>query len=316
MKPKVDNNSVLFHPALPGIVEHVELMIRGGSRPVVIQPWFIDSGFTGVWLRPYNVFWPDPITVDWQGWRKVTIAAPPAPPFLSDKNRYFLFKSWFPLNLALNAKIVVPVAKPDDPKPAEPAPAVAEMPVEIRFDDIRVVTHLTAKEEVRLDVEYPNETRIHPPGARCAYCSPTTAPRRLRWALRYELKNYQGFVTQSGKLDVKLAAGAKQKSELAPSLAPGIYELAVEGMEAGPVKSQIMVLKSEDYFGPEPLAVLAEPFQLRRNLGLTTEQIYLDWDNTEAAPYMHHFNWFYEELQKRRDTAGLPLAMRPSVSGT
>src|SRR5204863_483114 len=52
--PKQENNSVLFHPALPGEVDHVEMMIKGGAKPITLQPWFIDSGATGIWTRNYN----------------------------------------------------------------------------------------------------------------------------------------------------------------------------------------------------------------------------------------------------------------------
>src|SRR5439155_1607653 len=81
VRPKQEDNSVLFHPALPGILDRVEMMVKGGDRPVTLQPWFIDSGYTGIWLRPYNLFWAEPITVDWQGWRKVTVPAPPVPAY-------------------------------------------------------------------------------------------------------------------------------------------------------------------------------------------------------------------------------------------
>ena len=141
-------NSVLFHPALPGLVDSVEMMVYGDGRPVTLQPWFIDSGYTGVWLRPYNLFWAEPIQVDWEGWRKVSIAAPPIPPYHGDKRHYFYRQPWYPLNLALNATLT------NDDEAAE-----------IRIDDVRVVTHLGEAEQLRAEIDYTEEHRIHEPGS-------------------------------------------------------------------------------------------------------------------------------------------------------
>src|SRR5213078_2303643 len=46
--------------------------------------------------------------------------------------------------------------------------------------------------------------------------------------------------------------------------------------------------------------------RLRRQLGLMTEKVYLDWDNFEAAPYLHHHHWFEEELKRARALPILP----------
>ncbi len=97
--------SVLFHPALPGLVDGVEMMVQGSAKPTTLQVLFIDSGYTGVWLRPYNLFRSEPIKVDWQGWRKVSVPAPSIPPYQGDKSRYFYKKPWYPLNLAVTAHL-------------------------------------------------------------------------------------------------------------------------------------------------------------------------------------------------------------------
>ena len=90
----------------PGEVEQIEMMVQGGEQPTTLQVWFIDSGATGIWIRNYNLFWAKPITVDWKGWRKVSVAAPPIPAHHGEKNRPFLFEPWYPLNLAMNFTVV------------------------------------------------------------------------------------------------------------------------------------------------------------------------------------------------------------------
>lgn len=293
VKPKQEDNSVLFHPALPGVVERVEMMVKGGDRPVTIQPWLIDSGYTGIWLRPYNLFWAEPIIVDWQGWKKVVVPAPPVPAHFGDKNRSFLFRPWYPLHLALNAR------------------ADGDTPVELRIDDVRVVTHLSEDEQLRFEVEYPDEIRLHAPGAPLRLVVWNFAPEPAALALRYELRNYQGFTARSGKVDVRVPAGAKQKVTLVPSLPAGIFDLDIRGTGKEPVAGCVMALDGRRYFGNEPLDVLVDPLRLRRQLGLLAERTYLDWDNFEAAPYLFHYNWFEEELKKVRALPMLP----PELAG-
>ena len=300
VRPREANNSVLIHPALPGIVDRVELMLYGDGRLVEVQPWFIDSGFTGMWLRDHNVFWPEPIRVDWQGWRKVTIVAPPTPAHHGDKNFYFLYKPWYPLNLALNAKLL-PLEDPADGTNAEDDQAAR--PAEIRIDNLRVVTHLPQQEQLRLETEYPSESRIHPPDSPLRVVLWNYAATASALELKWELRSYQGFVAERGTLKLSPPAGVKQKHELVAALRPGIYELRIEGLGEAALSSPIVSLRQEDYFGEAPLEKLVDLTQLRQLLGQMTENIYLDWDNTEGAPYLFHYAWFYDELKTRQKLA-------------
>jgi hypothetical protein len=294
VKPNQDDNSILFHPALPGILDRVEVMVQGGDRPVTLQPWFIDSGYTGIWLRPYNLFWTEPIRVDWQGWRKVTIPAPPIPAYHGDKNRYFLFRPWYPLNFAVNAKLID-----------------GDAPTEIRFDNLRVVTHLPDDELLKAEVEYPDDTHIHPPGSPLRLLLYNFAATSTPLVLPYELRNYQGLVVRSGKLDVTVPAGTKLKVTLVDALPPGIYDLTVQGAGKNELTAPVLVLDAGKYFGDDPGEILINPLLLRRQLGLTTEKTYLDWDNVEPAPYLRHSHWFEEELKKLRDIKILPKELQP-----
>lgn len=287
--PMQEDNSVIFHPALPGEVDRVEMQVFGSGQPVTLQPWFIDSGTTGIWLRNYNLFWPKPIAVDWQGWRKVAIPAPPIPAYHGEKNRYFLYKPWYPLNLAINVKL-----------------ASGEQSAEIRIDNVRVVTHLPAKDELRMEVEYPDDTRIHPPGAPLKVVLSNFGSGDASLKVQYELWNYQGFVARQGAMNQSLSAGARSRATLVDKLAPGIYDLTVRGAGPETHKACIMVLDSKNYFGEQPLAMMSDPLHLRRTLGLTTEKVYLDWDNSEPAPYLFHYNWFEQDVKKRRDVPVLP----------
>jgi hypothetical protein len=289
MVPGEESGSVLFHPALPGVVDSVEMMIHGDGTPATLQPWFIDSGYTGVWQRPYNLFWADPIQVDWQGWRKVSIAAPPIPPYYGDKARYFYRQPWYPLNLALGAK-------PNDE-------AIA---AEIRIDDIRVITHLPEEEQLHAEIDFPDEHRIHAPGAPLQLVLTNFAAAARPLALEFTLTDSQSTVAQRGKVELSIAAGAKQRVTLLEHLPPGIYDLQVRGLGAKPLGGCVMALDAKAYFGDNPNDLLVNPHLLRRLLGLTAERLYLDWDNTEPAPNLIHAHWFEEEVKRHRNIQILP----------
>lgn len=291
--PQQADNSVLLHPALPGIVEHVEVFIRGGDRPVVLQPWFIDSGRTGVQGRTYNLFWARPITVDWPDWRKVSIPTPPIPPGYADKSRTFLFEPCHPLNLAFSAK------------------TEGEQPVEIRFDQVKVVTHLARDDWHQLQLEYPDATRMHAPGAPLAAMVTNFAAEPATFELSCSLQQAQGHVAYAKKLPLTVPAGARQRVLLMEHLPAGVYELELSGIGRDAQHLPIAALDTTRYFGPQPLATLIDPLRLRRSLGLLTERIYLDWDNVEPAPYLRHWYWFDQDARKKRDIPILPEALHP-----
>jgi hypothetical protein len=289
-----EGGSVLFHPALPGMVESVEMMIQGGDRPTTVQVWFIDSGYTGVWLRSYNVFWVEPIKVDWQGWKKVAVQPPPIPWNHGDKAKSFFKKPWYPLNLAVSARV-----------------AAGEPATEIRIDNIRVKTHLAEAEQLRAEVEFSNDFHVHAPGEPLRVLLYNFADAGKRLPLRYKLTSYQGHVARAGEVPVDLPAGGKHKVTLIDKLEPGIYDLEVKVEGQVDLKACIQVLNSKDYFGEDPSDLLTNPHLLRRLLGLTTERIYLDWDNTEPAPNLLHYHWFEEEVKKRREITQLPRDLVP-----
>ena len=291
--PGQADNSVLLHPALPGKLDRVELMVHGGSHPVTLQPWFIDAAATGVWLRKHNLFWVEPITVDWQGWRKVTVACPPIPVGHAEKSRTFLFEPAYPLNLAFNAQ------------------ATGDQPVEVRFDNVRAVTHLPRDEWYRIEIEYPDESRVHAPGAPLTAIVTNFASEPATFAVSFQLRQAQGFVARRGTVPLEIKAGERRHVTVIDSLAPGVYDLELAGVGSQAVRGPLAVLPAAGFFGPQPATMLGDPLALRRELGLTNERIYLDWDNVEPAPYVRHFTWFEMESGKRRTLPVMPAELRP-----
>ncbi len=293
--PGQADNSVLLHPALPGKLDRVEVMVHGDGRRVILQPWFIDAAATGVWLRKHNLFWAEPITVDWQGWRKVTVPCPPIPTGHAERSRSFLFEPAYPLNLAFNAQ------------------ATGDEPSEVRIDNVRAVTHLPRDEWHRIEIEYPDESRVHAPGAPLTAIVTNFAAEPATFTVSFQLRQAQGFVARQGTVPLEIAAGERRHVMLIDRLAPGVYDLELAGVGPQPVRGPLAVLPAAGFFGPQPAAVLGDPLALRRQLGLTNERIYLDWDNVEPAPYVRHFTWFEMESGKRRALPVMPGELRPLV---
>lgn len=278
VRPDKTINSVLLNPSLPGIVDSVDVMIFGGERPVTVQPWFIDSSYTGIWQRNYNVFWPTPILVDWKGWRKVTIAAPPVPAWYGDTNRYFFNQPWYPLSLAFNATVQA------DDKATEP--------VTIRLDDVMVRTHLKPENTLKVAVNYADETHIHAPGSALQIALRSFAAGPLPVNIGWKLTHYQGQVTAQGEIKRDLPPGSKSMVTLVDKLVPGIYDLELTGVAANPTHRPVLVLDAKAYFGDDPATFIKNMVDLRKTVGMTTEKAYLDWDNTEPVPYIFNFGWF------------------------
>ena len=293
--PGQADNSVLLHPALPGKLDRVEVMVHGDGRRVILQPWFIDAAATGVWQRKHNLFWAEPITVDWQGWRKVTVACPPIPTGHAERARSFLFEPAYPLNLAFNAQ------------------ATGDEPSEVRIDNVRAVTHLPRDEWHRIEIEYPDESRVHAPGAPLTAIVTNFAAEPATFTVSFQLRQAQGFVARQGTVPLEIASGERRHVTLIDRLAPGVYDLELAGVGPQPVRGPLAVLPAAGFFGPQPAAVLGDPLALRRQLGLTNERIYLDWDNVEPAPYVRHFTWFEMESGKRRALPVMPAELRPLV---
>jgi len=280
------NNCVILHPALPGMPDRIEVMVRGNGKPITLQPFMVDGGLTGIWLRYYNVFWMPEVSVDWQGWRKIELVAPRVPANYDSKNKYFLFEPYYPLNLCFKAWS-------EDPE------------AQVFIDNIRVRTHLLPSEELMAEIDYPDDTCIHKPGAPLQLVLTNFAAADRQVTGTFKLESYQEYTAAQGKIDVTVPAGQKVIHTLIPSLAPGIYTATVhiatpqgDGARGRTLSACIQVLDATQFFGPNPLEFIKDVNALRQQLGMTVEEARLDWDNMEAMPGMFHFAPFYNEAKK------------------
>ncbi|MBI2195160.1 MAG: NPCBM/NEW2 domain-containing protein [Planctomycetes bacterium] len=285
--------SVLFHPALPGLVDRMDLWVRGGDKPLDLEAGLLDAGRTGVSNKDRNEFWLPKVTVDWQDWRRVEFSAPPVPEYYGDIGRWFFRKPWYPLNLVLR---VTPRA---------------EGVSLVWVDNIRVRTHLLPEEELRAEVAFPDDSHLHAPGTPLEVVLANFSSKPKALALAARLQSYQDRTEAEAKPQVTVPPGGRVVQRLVESLRPGIYTLDLDGLDGRSLRETIEVLDASRYFGPNPLEKLASMPDLRSTLSLMVEPIYLDWDNTEPVPGLFHYVWF-ESLAQQTSANGR-YRLRPVV---
>ena len=280
--------SVLLHPVLPGITDRIEAQIKGGASPVDLYPMFLDAGNTGVGT-PFNKFRLPPIRVDWQGWRKINFAAPAIPANYDDETASFLLKARHPLNLAFTARQI-------DGKAAD-----------ILIDNIRVWTHLRPAERLTMDIEYPNDLRIHAPGSplKIALANFADAERKIR--LKFKLRNLRDVDAPEEEKAVTIPPGGRITPVLEDSLAPGIYALSVGGPDGKRLEGIITVVDAKAVFGDPPRKTLTDLRALEKLLNMTERKAYLDWDNLEKVPGVFTYTFFHNDVKKLRDAGYTPL---------
>ncbi len=283
--------NVLLHPALPGVVARIRMQVKCEGAPIDFAPVLIDKGVTGVSNKRANHFWLPRQRIDWQEWREVEFIAPPPPPDYQNKKKDFLRQPVYPLNLLLRAK-------------AAPGAQAA-----LWVDDIRVVTHLPAAEELQARVLFPNATRMHAPGVPLELALNNFAAAPAAVEATWELRTFQDALVAKDTLKATVPAAHKQRATLLDAMTPGIYRLEATGLPGKNLQELLYVLDAKRYFGSDPLAFLKQVPAIRKSIGLTTEAVRLDWDNTEPVPGLFHHHWFDAVCAER--TADGQYAVEP-----
>ncbi len=268
--------SVILHPALPGIVESVEMQVFGDGNPVLLQAVFADSG-SAEFDMSFQQHAVEPVRVDWKGWKTCRFAAPPIPPAYgsSDGKGNPFYAPRYPLNLTL-------LAWTENGGPAA-----------IRVDQIKATTHLSKKQELVAELEYPDETLLHLPGQPLNMTLVNFSAEPMPVDARYQVITPVGVVAQAGVTKKTLAPGSRTGITLIENLREGFYHVRMEGLPGGRVfEADVLAPDRKHFFGDAPMAHLLDIRSLNRDLGLTEKQVYLDWDTAEPTPDLNHHNWF------------------------
>jgi hypothetical protein len=276
--------AVMLHPAMPGIVESVEMQVFGTGTPVILQPVFVDSGSRDFDIT-YNQFAAPPIRVDWQGWKSCRFSAPPIPQNFTTGEGNPFYSPLYPLNLALRAHT-------EDGAPAT-----------IRIDQIQVSTHLDPKRELFVETDYPDETLLHVADGPLRLVFGNYSAGALPLDIRFRLTTAAGTVAEEGIRKLTLAAGARLSVTLVDKLREGFYHLRVEGLPGGRVFDEdIQTPDRKRYFGDTIMSRLTDIRGLLADLGLAEKRINLDWDTTEPVPNLFYYNWFRRFAARASET--------------
>ncbi|MBM4142044.1 MAG: hypothetical protein FJ225_00400 [Lentisphaerae bacterium] len=268
--------SVLLHPALPGIVESVEMQVFGEGVPVMLWAVFVDSK-SAEFDMPFQQHAGRPVRVDWKGWKPCRFPAPPIPPAYgsSDAKINPFYAPQYPLNLALSAWT-------EDGGPAA-----------IRVDQVKVSTHVPREQELVVELEYPDETMLHVPGQPLKLTLVNFALEPVPVDARYQVITPVGVVAQAGVARTTLAPGSRTGITLVENLREGFYHVRMDGLPGGRVfETDVQAPDRKRYFGEDVMARLADLRSLDGDLGLTERRINLDWDTAEPVPNLYHHNWF------------------------
>lgn len=266
--------SVILHPALPGMVEGVEMQVFGDGNPVLLQALFADSG-SAEFDMSFQQHAGKPVLVDWKGWKPCRFAAPALPPGYATGSGNPFYAPRYPLNLVLLAW------------------TEGGGPAAIRVDQVKVSTHLKKKQEFVAELEYPDETLLHVPGQPLRVTLENFSAEPMPVDARYQVILPVGVVAYEGVTRMTLAPGARTGVTLAEALREGFYHVRLEGLPDGRVfEADVQAPDRKRYFGDALMTRLADLRGLNRDLGLTEKRVHLDWDTAEPVPNLYHHGWF------------------------
>jgi hypothetical protein len=272
--------SVVLHPALPGVVESVEMQVFGDGVPVMLQAIFADSG-SAEFDMPYQQHASEPVRVDWKGWKACRFAAPPIPPAYgsSDGKGNPFYAPRYPLNLTL-------LAWTENGGPAA-----------IRVDQVSVSTHLSTKQELVAELDYSDETMLHIPGQPLKMTLGSLSGDPMSVDARFRVITTTGRVAHEGVIKKTLPPGARETVTLVETLREGFYRVRVEGLPFDRVlEVDVQAPDRKRYFGEAIMTRLADLRSLDGDLELTEKRIELDWDTAEPVPDLYHHNWFRRNI--------------------
>ncbi|MBM4148939.1 MAG: hypothetical protein FJ224_07835, partial [Lentisphaerae bacterium] len=259
---------------LPGFPAGVEMQVFGGDRPVFLQALFMDRGSPEFDIA-FQQFAAAPVRVDWKGWKVCRFPAPPLPPLYAAERGNPFYSPRYPLNLVLTAWT-------EDGRSAV-----------IRVDQIKVSTHLPKKDELVVELEYPDETMLHLPGAPLKVLLANLSSEPMALDARYRLTTPVGLTAGEGVCKTTLAPGARLAFTLVEKLSEGFYQLRMDGLPEGRTfDADVQAPNRARYFGDALMARLSDIKGLNADLGLTEKRINLDWDTAEPVPDLHHHEWF------------------------
>jgi len=283
-KPGLARRLVSIDPPLPGVPVDLSVWVFGDESGVLVYPLIGDRKGIGKGLPngQWNLFLPrtdgefqNAVRVDWKGWREVRFMLPPPAPGWAGGGKPLPFMPNYPLgvHLVVDART-----------------ATAESG-RVFIDDLAVRTQLPPEQRILLALDRAGESNVLPPGSTVTVTLSNLGLEQSRKvAITGGLFDWRGDRIAGIDREIDLAAGGREKIEIAKDCAPGFYRVRVEVRDAGAsgplasVEEDLLAADPAAVLGPEWIGTIDDEWQLRKPVGMTFNVVDEDWDWVEHHP--------------------------------
>ena len=283
-KSNLTRRFISIDPPLLGVPIDLSVWVHGDGSGVLFYPVVGDRVGIAKGLKDgqWNLFLPrtegelqNAVRVDWQGWREVRFTLPPPAPNWSGAARPLAFTPNYPLGIhfAVDAR-----------------PATAESG-RLFVDDLAVTTQLPPEKRITLGLDRPDDSNFQSPAKPLTVTlSNLGLGQSRKVAISGGLFDWRGDRVAGIEREIDLAAGAREKIELAKDFPEGFYIVKALVREAGrpeplaSIEEDLLAAEPATVLGPNWIDVIGDEWPLRKPVGATFELVDEDWDWVEHHP--------------------------------
>ena len=275
---------VSIDPPLLGVPIDVSVWVHGDGSGVLFYPVVGDRVGIAKGLKDgqWNLFLPrteselqNAVRIDWQGWREVRFTLPPPAPNWSGAARPLAFTPNYPLGIHF----------------AVDARAATAESGRLLVDDLAVTTQLPPENRITLGLDRPDESNFQSPAKPLTVTlSNLGLGQSRKVAISGGLFDWRGDRVAGIEREIDLAAGAREKIELAKDFPEGFYIVKALVREAGrpeplaAIEEDLLAAEPATVLGPNWMEVIGDEWPLRKPVGATFELVDEDWDWVEHHP--------------------------------
>ena len=283
-KSNLTRRFISIDPPLLGVPIDLSVWVHGDGSGVLFYPVVGDRVGIAKGLKDgqWNLFLPrtegelqNAVRVDWQGWREVRFTLPPPAPNWSGAARPLAFTPNYPLGIHF----------------AVDARAATAESGRLFVDDLAVTTQLSPEKRITLGLDRPDDSNFQSPAKPLTVTlSNLGLGQSRKVAISGGLFDWRGDRVAGIEREIDLAAGAREKIELAKDFPEGFYIVKALVREAGrpeplaSIEEDLLAAEPATVLGPNWIDVIGDEWPLRKPVGATFELVDEDWDWVEHHP--------------------------------
>ena len=283
-KSNLTRRFISIDPPLLGVPIDLSVWVHGDGSGVLFYPVVGDRVGIAKGLKDgqWNLFLPrtegelqNAVRVDWQGWREVRFTLPPPAPNWSGAARPLAFTPNYPLGIHF----------------AVDARAATAESGRLFVDDLAVTTQLPPEKRITLGLDRPDDSNFQSPAKPLTVTlSNLGLGQSRKVAISGGLFDWRGDRVAGIEREIDLAAGAREKIELAKDFPEGFYIVKALVREAGrpeplaSIEEDLLAAEPATVLGPNWIDVIGDEWPLRKPVGATFELVDEDWDWVEHHP--------------------------------